>query len=414
MINKIFYGWWIVLACFFISFYVGCVVFFGITAFFEPLVKEFGWSYTQISLASSLRGLEMGLFAPIFGFLVDRFGSRKLILLGTVTIGVGLLLFSQTRSLVMFYLAFLFLALGAGGCTSVVLMAVLANWFRKNIGKAMGLMASGFGASGLIVPFVVYLIDVYHWRSALIILGLGMWVVGIPLSFIIRDRPEQYGFSPDGAVPENPIPHHEIQQDEGEVNFKEAIKERSFFLLNLAEASRMMVASAVILHVMPYLGSLGISRPIAGLVAAGIPLFSIIGRLSFGWLGDEFDKRYVMALAYCLMGTGMAAFYHIHEGWIIFLFLLLFPSGLGGSMVLRGAIVREYFGRRSFGKMIGIIMGAGSIGGIIGPTFAGGIFDALGSYHFVWLVFCGVLGLAMVPILRMKRLMRHGDNRSPV
>ncbi len=75
-------------------------------------------------------------------------------------------------------------------------------------------------------------------------------------------------------------------------------------------------------------------------------------------------------------------------------------------MVLRGAIVREYFGRHAFGKMIGIIMGSASIGGIIGPTFAGWIFDTLGSYHFVWFVFFGMLGLAIVPILRMKTLMR--------
>lgn len=399
---KIFYGWWIVTACFLISLYVGCVAFFGFTAFFEPLVKEFGWSHTQISLASSLRGLEMGIFAPFIGFFVDRFGSRKFIILGTITIGLGLISLSLTQSLFMFYGSFFLLALGAGGCTSVVLMAVVANWFHKNVGKAFGVMASGFGASGLMVPLVVYLIDVYQWRTALIILGLGMWIIGIPLSFVIRDNPEKYGFLPDGDFADNPNSHGEIQREEVEISLKEALKDRSFISLNFVEAIRMMSVSAVILHVMPYLGSVGISRPTAGLIAAAIPLSSIIGRFSLGWFGDVYDKRYVMALAFCLMGTGMVAFYYVETRWVIFLFLLLFPSGFGGSMVLRGSIVREYFGRHSFGKMIGIIMGTASIGGIIGPTFAGWVFDTQGSYHQVWFIFCVVLGLAIVPILRMK------------
>ncbi len=99
---------------------MGSVIFFGFTAFIEPLIDEFGWSYTQISFAASLRGLEMGIFAPLVGFLVDRFGSRKLIFLGTVIVGLGLILLSFTRSLAMFYGSFLLISFGAGGCISVV------------------------------------------------------------------------------------------------------------------------------------------------------------------------------------------------------------------------------------------------------------------------------------------------------
>jgi MFS family permease len=81
MTKKIFYGWWIVLSCFLIGLYVSGITFYGFTAFFDPLIKEFGWSYTQVSFAASLRGLEMGVFAPLIGFLVDRWGSRKVILI---------------------------------------------------------------------------------------------------------------------------------------------------------------------------------------------------------------------------------------------------------------------------------------------------------------------------------------------
>ena len=402
MIKRIFYGWWIVLACFFIGLYVGGVVFYGFTAFFEPIREEFGWSYTQISFAASLRGLEMGFIAPLVGFLVDRFGSRKLILYGTITVGLGLIFLSLTQSLAMFYGSFLLVAFGAGGCTVVVTMSAVANWFHKKVGIALGVMASGVGASGFFVPLIVWLIDVYGWRTTLIILGLGMWAVGIPLSFVIRDRPEQYGYLPDGESSVEPIPKLEIQGRGVEIGLKEALKKRSFLYLCTAEAIRMIAVAAVIIHVMPYLGSEGVPRATAGIVAGAIPLFSIIGRFGFGWLGDVFDKKYVMVWALFLMGLGMLAFCYVQVTGVVFLFLLLFAPGYGGGMVIRGAILREYFGRDSFGKMIGILMGFGSIGGIIGPTLAGWAFDTLGSYNIIWLVFCGIIGLAIWLMLRIR------------
>jgi len=406
MINKIFYGWWIVLACSLIGFYVGGVIFYGFTAFFEPIREEFGWSYTQISFAASLRGLEMGIFAPLVGFLVDRFGSRKLIFWGMIAVGFGLILLSRTQSLAMFYGSFLLIAFGAGGCTMVVTMAAVANWFHKNVGIALGVMASGVGASGLMVPLIVHLIGVSGWRTTLIILGLGMWILGIPLSFVIRNRPEQYGYLPDGISPSDRMPNLENQEtgvNAVEIGFKEALKKRSFLYLNIVEAMRMMIVAAVIIHVMPYLSSLGLPRFTAGLVAGAIPLSSIIGRFGFGWLGDVFDKGYVMAWTFCIISLGMLAFCYVRVLWVVFVFLLLFSPGYGGSMVLRGAILREYFGRNSFGKMIGITMGSASIGGIIGPTLAGWVFDTFESYHLIWLVFCGLSGLAIYLALKIKR-----------
>lgn len=369
--------------------------------FFKPLVREFGWSYTQISLASSLRGLEMGIFSPIVGFLIDRFGSKKLILCGTSITGVGLILLSYTHSLAMFYSAFLLIAFGAGGCTSVVTMTVVGNWFRKKVGLAMGVMMSGFGASGLVVPFIINLIDAYDWRTTLIILGLGMWSLGIPFSYFIRNSPEAYGYLPDGELSRGTVTHPEIQDSEIETRLGEALKDKSFIYINIAEAIRMMTTMAVATHVMPYLSSMGISRISAGLVAAAIPLFSIAGRFTFGWLADVLDKKHVMVITFCFMSMGMVAFCFVHVVWAILLFLILFPPGYGGSLVLRGAILREYFGRESLGKIVGITMGSGSIGGILGPTLTGWVFDTRGSYHFIWLLYAGITGMALMLILRI-------------
>ena len=403
MFKNIYYGWWIVFACFFIGFYVSGITFYGITALFEPFQKEFGWSYTQISLAASLRGMEMGIFAPLIGFLVDRWGSRKLLLIGITTVGLGVVMLSFTRSLFVFYGAFLLIGFGAGGCTSVVTMSAVAHWFDKNVGKALGVMASGFGAGGLMVPAIVWLIEIFQWQGALIVLGVGGWVLGIPLSLVIRNKPEKYGYLSDGGQVGDSTAGDDRKVKAVEASFREILKNRSFLLLNVIEAIRMMAVSTVAIHVMPYLGSIGMSRSRAGLVAAAIPVISVAGRISLGWLGDIFDKRYVMALAFGFMGAGMVAFCFARVEWSLFLFLLFFPPSLGGMMVLRGATLREYFGRESFGKMIGIVMGSASVGGIIGPTLAGWVFDSLGSYHSIWLALSGLAGVAVILVLRIKR-----------
>lgn len=290
---------------------------------------------------------------------------------GILTTGAGLILLGQTQSLTMFYGAYLLLAFGAGGCTSVVTMTAVANWFRKKVGVALGVVGSGIGAGGLMVLLIVRLIDLYQWRTALIILGLDMWAIGIPLSLVIRNRPEHYGYLPDGEVPGTADQSHKIQDKGVEIGLKEALRMRAFLYLNLVEALRIMIAIAVFTHIMPYLSSVGMPRASAGMVAAAIPLIGIIGRFGFGWLGDIYAKKHVMAVTMGLIVLGMLALSYVHIRWIIIPFLILFSLGHGGSMVVRSAIVREYFGRDSFGKILGIIMGSASIGGIIGPTLAG-------------------------------------------
>lgn len=389
------YGWWVVFACFLIALYVSGTATHGFTAFFEPIAEETGWSYTQISIATSLRGLEVGILAPVAGFLVDRFGPRRLVLSGTLTTGFGFILLSQTNSLTMFYGAFILIALGTSACFSTVLMRAVANWFGKNMGRALGIMASGFGAGGILIPLIVRLIDLYQWRTALIILGLGMWLLGMPLSFVIRNKPEQYGYLPDGETSAEQVSTPESQDKE--VGFKRALRDRNFWHLCTAEAVRMMIAMAVITHVMPYLSSLNMSRLRAALVATSIPLLSIIGRLGSGWLGDIFDKRYVMVGTYSLAGAGILVFSYVQRISLIFPFLVLFPLSWG-AVPVRGAMIREYFGIASFGKLLGLMAGITTVGRIMGPFLAGWTYDTLGSYHPIWLVFAGI---SIIPVILM-------------
>lgn len=387
-LTRIFYGWWIVLACFIISIVTGAVTFFGFTAFFDPLVREFGWSYTEISFALSLRGMEMSFLAPVVGFLVDRYGSRRLAFLGVITIGLGFFLLSFTQALWMLYASMTLIAFGAGGCTGVVLMHVIANWFRRKVGLALGILTSGFGASGFLIPVIVWLIDDFGWRTAVVIIGAATWAICIPLVLVIRNVPEAYGLCRDGKEADPPAmgDHAEGKGGkQGEIGFRAALKHRAFLFLALTDAVRMMAVAAVITHIMPYLNLLHVPRPTAGLIASAVSVFSILGRLGFGWLADFFDKRYTLAISLAMMSLGMFVLPCVDVPWVMILFLLLFPAGYGGVTSVRGALLGEYFGRAAFGRLIGILFGIASIGGIVGPTLAGFLFDTTGSYSFVWI-----------------------------
>ncbi len=402
-LSEVFYGWWVVAACFTIMLSVAGFIVLSFTAFFEPIAKEFGWSYTQISLASSLRGAEVGLLAPLMGILVDRLGPRRLVFGGIVFLGVGLIVLSRTTSLGMFYSAFIIMALGSSGCGPTVVMTVVANWFRKQIGIATGIMVSGFALGGLLVPVVVELIDVFDWRTALVILGLSIWIIGLPLSLMLRHKPEQYGYLPDGEQSTIVIADEGLvstKTDEADIRATQALKSRAFWHIGLAMTFQFLIMSAVTVHVMPYLSSVDIARSISSLVAMAISLISVIGRLGSGWLVDRFNKKRVAMVFFTMSGLGLLFFSYISNEvmWLIVPFIILWGIGWGGNATVRAALLREYFGRSKFGTILGFMMGMIALGSIAGPLFAGWVYDSRNSYRAAWLVYAGLVFMGMIII----------------
>jgi len=407
---RVFYGWWIVAAAFFIAIYMGGVVFFGFTAIFEPIANEFGWDYAQISFAASLRGLEMGLLSPLVGILVDRWGPRNLVIGGISTVALGLLLLSQTNSLGMFYVAFGVVALGVSASTSTVLMTAVANWFRRKVGIATGIAASGFGFGGLLIPVIVRLVDLYEWRMTLIIFALSALVFWLPLTVLIRDKPEQYGYLPDGEESAAALKIKSTvstQTVEAGNRLKEVLKSRPFWHISLAFTAQMAVLMAVITHVMPYLSSVGVARSTSSLVAMAIPLVSIPGRLGVGWLGDKLNKRWVTVSAFILMILGLFCFEYaaVERSWLLVPFLILFGISFGGNIPMRIALLMEYFGRRNFGTILGFMLGIMALVSMAGPPVAGWVFDTWGSYQGTWLAFAvlafaGLIIMATIPPAR--------------
>ncbi len=408
---RVFYGWWIVSASVIISLYTAGTVFYGFTVIFEPIAAEFGWSYTQISLAASLRGLEMGFLAPLVGFLADRLGPRRLILAGSVVAAGGLLLLSRTDNLATFYGAFVLISIGLSTCSMTVLTAAVASWFRRRIGLATGIAISGFGLGGLMIPLLVQLVASYDWRVTVVLLAAGLVVVVAPLSLLFRHRPEQYGYLPDGAAsPEARFGFGDgaappATDDEPQVSVRQALKSRAFWTLALSFTSHALVVTAIITHVMPYFSSIGIARASASLIATAIPLSSIAGRLAFGWISDRFNPWRTTATGFGLLAVGLACFAAAPSAglWVLVPFLVLFGTGYGGLNVMRASLLRDLFGRRTFGTLFGILMGVNMAGSIAGPALAGWAFDTWDSYGGVWLIFAFVPLLPMAVSLTLSR-----------
>ena len=396
-LKNVYYGWWVVLAGMVVAAFSSGIIFFGFTAFLEPIVHDFGWTYTQISFIGALRGLNMGIFAPVAGLLVDRFGSRIVVFLGIITMSLGLILTGFTHSFYGFFATFLLISFGSGGCTSVVLMTAVANWFNRDIGKAMGLVTCGFGGGGLLVPLNVWLIDTCGWRVALWILGGAILAVGLPAALVIRNRETAYDAPPNGlsASPARPEAKSE-EEHHPDFTVKQAVRNGFYWQVAFAEVVRMAAAASVAMHVMPYLGSLGFSRTRAGLVASAIPLISIVGRFGFGWLGDIYDKKKVLLATLACTALGLLAFAYLRITWLIIPLLILYAPGFGGGTTMRGAIIRDSFGLAAMGRLLGIIMGLSAISGLVGPMLSGWVYDTYGTYHYVWLAFTVILAASTI------------------
>jgi MFS family permease len=400
---KVFYGWWIVGACFLISLYTGGIVISSFTALFEPIASRFGWSYTQISLAATLQSLMIGLASPLMGLLVDRWGPRKLILGGVIISFLGFILLSRITSLAMFYVAFSLISIGYTTCSGLVMVTAVANWFRRNIAMASGIAATGFAMGGLLVPLVTILVDTFGWQKAMVSIGLGMLLIPLPLSLLVRHRPEEYGYLPDGddsstTVVSKSLPS--VKNTGVDITVKQALKSRAFWHMAVGLMFQFVTLNAVIVHIMPYLSSIGIARSTSSLAVSAITVTSVCGRLSFGVLGDRVDKRRITAVSFALTTLSLFFFGYVGSGglWLLVPFLVFFGIGSGGQFTMMAPLLAEYCGRKRFGTIYGFLSALMWLGGTIGPPLAGWVFDKWSSYQGIWFALIG-LGVVAVVIM---------------
>ncbi len=402
-----FYGWWIVVLAFFTTAFTGATIWHGFTTFFDPLTREFGWSYTAISLAASMRGFEIGLLDVGIGFLLDRLGARRIVLAGSLLIATGYLLLSQTSSLPAFYASFIIVFIGSSGMSNVVFFAVISRWFHKRVGRAMGLVNAGVGFGGLALPGIVFLMERVGFRVTFVLFALGILLMGGISSYFIRSRPEDIGTGPDGipslAAVRNGANRHGFAVVHGDHTLREALSTPAFWLITMVSILMIFSSSMITTHVMPYLQNVGYSRQMASVIAMTIPLMSIIGRAGIGWISDMVSYRVMFLLLLAGQITGVFLFSFARTPFMIVPFLLVFGISFGGMVIIRPATLRNFFGRSIIGTIIGLSLGLTQLGSITGPFIAGLVFDRTGSYNLVWLINGSVLLAAIPLVLSLKR-----------
>jgi MFS family permease len=405
--RRIYYGWWVSLACAGIGFFTGGIAMYGRTVFVNPIVNEFGWTYVQFSVAILIQGIAMALMAPLFGLLVDRFGSRRILFAGAFIAGAGLLLLSRIDSLLTFYLAFGVISIGFVALGTVVLSAAVLRWFRQRAGLALGITTSGIGLGGLMITLLTWLVDQYDWRMALVITGVGVTAIVLALAAVVRNNPEPHpSTAVEDATSAPPKPSPAVSSAAaGQVSWtvQQALRTRTFWQLVMALLVNFAGVNAVLLHVVPYLEDQGLSGASAALVATFVPLLSVVGRLGFGRLADVISNKYSLVLAVVVQTAGLAAFTLAPSMWALAVFAIAFGAGMGGMVAVTPAMNRSLYGLRHFGSILGLVFAITAIGGIMGPMLASWVYDTWGNYNLAWYGFIGGNVVSLTLLLTIRR-----------
>ena len=383
--RSVFYGWWIVFAGGGLQMMVASLMGQAYGAYVVLLRDDFGWSKTSLAAASSLREAESGVLGPIHGFMIDRFGPRRVASAGTIVLGLGFMLFSQVHSLLTFYGAFLVMAVGASMCGFLTATTAVVNWFERRRATAISLTSAGFGLGGMLVPLTAYSMETLGWRQTAFISGILIWAVGLPLAQLYRHRPQDMGLQPDG-VRREPIhldtDAHAPNPAENDFTLREAIRTSSFWYIALGHTSALFVVSAMSVHLVSHVQeSQGYSLGQASLIVQVLTFVFMCGNISGGLLGDRVNKRMLVVTCMVMHCAGLLLLSHATNLWMVLAFTVIHGLAWGWRGPQMTAIRADYFGRSAFGK----IMGASNLviifGTISGPLIAGLVYDQTGTYR---------------------------------
>ena len=370
--KKLFYGWWIVLAGFCLQMLQGALLFHGFGAYILPLQGEFGWKRAEISGVFSMVRAESGLLGPLLGWLISRFGPRCIMQVGMTLFGAGFWLLAEIDSLISLYLSFALIALGAslGGFMSI--SSTIANWFVRRRSIALGLMLAGMGMGGTLVPLLIHAIATLGWRATAQISGAVIVVLGLPLAQIMRWRPEDHGYAPDGD--------------------------------GTAGSEEELAVGTVLTHQLPHMvEGLGMSQEAAAVNVALLVWVVMVGQLTGGYVGDRVNKRLVMFVCMWLHVGGLLVFALADSAWEARLFAVLHGTAWGVRGTLINAIRADYFGRVSYAAITGYATLIIMIGMTLGPLFAGFMYDWQGHYQTAFIVLAVLVGLGSGAFLAARK-----------
>jgi sugar phosphate permease len=351
-----------------------------------------------------MQQIENGMLGPVQGWLIDRFGPRLSMRLGVISLGLGFLAFSQIHSLTTFYVAYLFMAIGASLSGYFPFTVVIVNWFERRRSRALSTMQLGGAIGGLLVIVVAFSLETFGWRNTAFASGLLVLSIGIPLVQLVRPTPSREEFAAENIIESDASSASDEEVDSAGFTLREAMHTRAFWLISLGHGSALLIVGAVNVHIILYLTEkLDYSLALASLVVTTINGAQIAGTLLSGQIGDRFDKRYITA--YCMFGhaIGLLLVTFAINVVMVFGFALLHGAAWGLRGPLMAGMRADYFGRRSYSAILGVSSMIIMFGSISGPLIAGVLADTTGSYQLGFTLLAIFAGLGSAFFLFARR-----------
>jgi len=382
---RLFRGWLVVAGAFAVTF-VGFGSAYTFSAFVGSLQQAFGASRGSVSLVFSLAGFLYFALGIVSGPLADRWGSRRLAIIGMILTGAGLAAASTARSLVEVYVAY---GLGVGlgvGCSYVPAVGAVQRWFVRRRGLASGLAVSGIGVGTMVMPPLASLfIDRLGWRTAYFVLGGLAVVVGVGMAMMIANDPRDRGLEPDGARRRSDA----RAAPPAEASLSQAIRSRRFIALYAACLASSFGLFVPFVHLVPYALDHGIAQASAVLLVGVIGVGSTAGRFLLGGLADRMGRRQALLAMFLGMAFALLVWAGSAGLWLLAAFAFVYGIFYGGFVALLPALVMDYFGGRNVSGIIGVLYTSVAFGTLIGPSAAGFAFDLSHSYALPILAIAG-------------------------
>jgi MFS family permease len=379
---KVFYGWVIVG----VGIVVTCVGFgamASLSVFLQPMTQAMGWSRTGIATAALLNFLCMGAGAFVWGALSDRFGTRAVVLGGGLLLGLGLVTASRATTLGEFQLLFGVIVGIASGSFYAPMTATTARWFTRHRSLAVALVSAGLSVgSTVMAPLAGWLISSYGWRTAMLVIGDLVWLVIVPTALLVRNAPvTPPGAGATAAAAVGP-----------ELTVAQALRTPQFAAIALTYFACCATHAGPIFHMVTHAIDQGIPAMTAATVLSVAGLASLSGKIVCGLVADRVGAKRVLVAGLALQAVAVSLYLVTHELAGFYGVALVFGFAYGGVMPLYAILVREYFGERTMGATFGAVALTSTLAMALGPVAGGWLYDAFGSYFWM---FVGSVGIGV-------------------
>ena len=407
-LRDMYFGWWMVTGGFFLLFIYGGVG-YAFSIFVKPLEDSFGWSRAAISLTMTIHWLGHAVCAPLIGPLLRAYGCRRVMTAAAFLSGLFFLSISLTGSLGFFYTIYALLSVVTVGIGFIPVSDIIAGWFLRRRGTAIGAAMVGLSTGGLILPpLASEMLLRFGWRGAFVFLGIMVWVVCLPVTMLLmKESPQGMGLLPDGeeqgAGPgkdsDRKTPLAGAGIPSAEWPFHAAVRSRAFLFSAVAFFFASLAQTGLLTHQVPILLDMGMSQTLAA-TALGLTASSgALGKLGFGRLTEIIPSHYAPVACFSLQAASILFLLFAENMAMVWVYVFLFGFAMGGVIVLTPLTVGHYFGLTAFGVILGALSFILAMGASCGALFSGIIYDAFGSYRFALIAYVGFYLTAVVSIL---------------